>query len=215
MEPEFWEQRWATGQIGWHHDQVNEALSANLARLTRDRPSRVLVPLCGKSQDLVYLARAGHHAVGIELVEQAVHELFAEHGLTPKIATDVRGVRHETENLTLLQMDFFDVTRHDVGAVDCAYDRAALIALPPGERRRYVTHLLDLLPAGAPILLITLDYDDSSTSGPPFAVSDDEVRELFGPACDVEQLAQIAAEDVSERLRDAGARETTWILSRR
>jgi thiopurine S-methyltransferase len=215
MEPEFWQQRWATGQIGWHRDQVNEALSANLDRLTGGRPSRVLVPLCGKSQDLVFLARAGHHAVGIELVEQAVREFFAEQARRPKSAANAKGVRHETQNLTLLQMDFFDVTRDDVGALDCAYDRAALIALPPGERRRYVTHLLGLLPVHAPILLITLDYDGSSTSGPPFAVSDGEVRELFGPACEVEELAQIVAEDVSERLRDASARETTWLLSRR
>jgi thiopurine S-methyltransferase len=214
MEPGFWQQRWATGQVGWHREEVNEAVSANLDRLTSGRRSRILVPLCGKSRDLVYFARAGHDVVGIELVEQAVHEFFAEHDAKPTVVRGPRATRYRARSLTILQADFFDVTRDDVGEVDCAYDRAALIALPPEDRGRYVSHLLELLPSGAPILLVTLDYDDSATSGPPFAVSDEEVHERFGPSCAVERLAHGATRDVSERLRDAGARESTWLLTR-
>jgi thiopurine S-methyltransferase len=214
MEPGFWQQRWAAGQIGWHREEVNEAVSAHLDRLTSGRRSRILVPLCGKSRDLIYFARAGHDVVGIELVEQAVREFFAEHEAKPRIVTGPRATRYSARSLTILQADFFDVTRDDVGHIDCAYDRAALIALPIEDRGRYVSHLLELLPSGARILLVTLDYDESATGGPPFAVSDEEVHERFGPSCSVQRLAHGETRDVSERLRDAGARETTWLLTR-
>lgn len=215
MNPSFWRERWATGQIGWHREQVNASLRAHLGRLTHERPAQVLVPLCGKSRDLLYLLEQGHAVVGVEMVEQAVRELFAEQDVEPQTAAASWGTRYEVGGLTMLQADFFDVSRDDVGPVDCAYDRAALIAMPPESRGRYVAHLLDILPADARILLVTLSYDASQTSGPPFSVPDHEVRERFEASCVVECLASATTEDVSERLRQAGARESVWLLTRR
>ena len=60
------------------------------------------------------------------------------------------------------------------------YDRAALIALPPLMREQYAAHLNRVLAEGSRGLLITLDYEQSQKAGPPFAVSDDEVRLLLG-----------------------------------
>ncbi len=73
---------------------------------------------------------------------------------------------------------------------DCAavYDRAALIALPPLRRRRYVRELHALLPAGCRALLITLEYPPHEKQGPPFAVPEAEVRELYGRDWQVETL---------------------------
>jgi thiopurine S-methyltransferase len=65
---------------------------------------------------------------------------------------------------------------------DCAavYDRAALIALPPELRRRYVRELHARLPAGCRGLLISMEYPPHEKQGPPFAVPEIEVRELYG-----------------------------------
>lgn len=68
------------------------------------------------------------------------------------------------------------------------YDRASLIALPPDLRQDYVRHLCCLFPEGMRTLLVTLDYDQREMNGPPFAVSDDEVRHLYSGLANVELL---------------------------
>lgn len=59
------------------------------------------------------------------------------------------------------------------------YDRAALIALRPDLRRRYVDALYAALPSGSRGLLITLDYPQPQKAGPPFSVDAAEVHALF------------------------------------
>jgi thiopurine S-methyltransferase len=46
------------------------------------------------------------------------------------------------------------------------------------------------LPENCGILLITLDYDGSEMTGPPFNVTDSEVHELFSNDFTVERLRQ-------------------------
>jgi hypothetical protein len=71
------------GQIGFHEGAPNAFLQEHVAKLGASR--QVLVPLCGKSEDLAFLAARGHAVVGVELVEDAVRAFFSEHGLTPAV----------------------------------------------------------------------------------------------------------------------------------
>jgi len=65
----------------------------------------------------------------------------------------------------LLVGDFFALTPELLGPIDAVYDRAALIALPVEIRPRYVAVLRAVLPAGAPALVITLEYDQHAMTG--------------------------------------------------
>ncbi|MEZ4399393.1 MAG: thiopurine S-methyltransferase [Kofleriaceae bacterium] len=180
MDPSFWHARWEAGQIGFHEGRPNDFLVEFGARLGSAR--RVLVPLCGKSADLAYLAGLGHQVIGVELVEAAAAAFFAEHGLAPQV-DDVDGVRRYHHGaIAIVVGDLFDATTAQVGPADALYDRAALIALPASTRPRYVAHLRALLPAGAPGLVVTLDYPQTVMDGPPFALSDDEVRAYYPTA---------------------------------
>src|SRR4051812_30975699 len=125
MDPAFWRSRWQDKQIGFHEGKPNAFLARFAERLT----GRVLVPLCGKSEDLAYLESLGHEVVGIELAETAVSEFYAEHPGT---------------SVKIISGDFFAVTPEQVGRIDSIYDRAALIALPPDMRPRYAAHLQTL-----------------------------------------------------------------------
>jgi thiopurine S-methyltransferase len=177
MDPSFWQERWREGRIGFHEGQPNTLLERYGQRLGGTR--RVLVPLCGKSEDLAWLAAQGHQVVGVELVESAVRAFFAEHGLTPR-ESQVGGLRRfEAGAVTLVQGDFFACTAAELGACDAFYDRAALIALPPELRARYVRHLRGLLQPGAPGLVITLEYAQERMEGPPFSVLEAELRALY------------------------------------
>jgi thiopurine S-methyltransferase len=139
----------------------------------------VLVPLCGKAEDLAFLAAHGHEVVGIEIAEQAVREFFADHSLTPSIEPRGPYVAYTSPPITLLAGHFFAATPELLGPLDALYDRAALVALPLDLRPRYVQHLRALLPAAAPGLVITLEYDQRRIDGPPFSVLEPELRSLY------------------------------------
>jgi thiopurine S-methyltransferase len=175
-----WLARWRDGRIGFHEGQPNAFLDRYLARLAGAR--RVLVPLCGRSEAMALLAAHGYEVVGIELAESAVREFFELHALVPSVERHGPFIEYRAGSITLLVGNLFDTTPALVGATDALYDRAALIALPAELRTRYVAHLRTLLPAGAPGLVITMEYDAARMSGPPFPVAEDELRTLYAGA---------------------------------
>ncbi|UOB25651.1 thiopurine S-methyltransferase [Pseudomonas orientalis] len=180
MEPEFWRDRWARNQIGFHLPEVNPYLQRYWSQLGVAGGAKVLVPLCGKSLDLVWLASQGYHVMGVELSEQAVEAFFSEQGLAPQISQRGGFKVYQTSLIEVWCGDFFALDAQSVADCSALYDRAALIALPPLMRAQYTERLNALLGSGAKGLLITLDYDQMRKAGPPFAVSDDEVHVLLG-----------------------------------
>lgn len=211
MHEEFWQARWARNEIGFHRSEVHPALPAHWAGLGLAAGSEVLVPLCGRSLDMPWLAAHGHRVLGVELAEKAVHEFFAEQGLAAAVGADGALRRHQAEGIALLLGDFFAVTPAQTARCRGYYDRAALIALPAEMRRRYVAHLAALLPGDCAGLLVTLDYLQEQRPGPPFAVSDAEVRELYGADWQVELLTD---EDVLADNAGFHALGVSWLRER-
>jgi thiopurine S-methyltransferase len=205
MQPAFWHNRWENDLIGFHQQQVNPYLQQHWPALGIAPGARVLVPLCGKSLDMAWLAAQGHDVLGVELSERAVKDFFSEHEREPQVSQQGAFTVYRSEGIELWCGDFFALTAGDVRGCTGLYDRAAIIALPPAMRERYVAHLQQLLPSPCKGLLITLDYDQAVTDGPPFAVPDEEVERQFGEHW---QLAIAAQDDVlaqSPRFIKAGA----------
>ena len=190
MDSQFWRERWARNQIGFHLPEVNPSLQRHWPQLRLAAGAKVLVPLCGKSLDLVWLASQGHRVLGVELSERAVDAFFSEQGLTPRISQ--RGVFkvYQADVIEVWCGDFFALEADALLDCTALYDRAALIALPPLMRVRYTEHLNALLVAGCKGLLITLDYDQAQKAGPPFAVTDEEVKVLLGAQWGLEVLEE-------------------------
>ncbi|NQD55442.1 thiopurine S-methyltransferase [Pseudomonas sp. CM25] len=179
MEPAFWQQRWADNQIGFHQAQVNPYLQQYWPQLQLAPGSRVLVPLCGKSLDLVWLAGQGYRVSGVELSRRAVEDFFREHGLEAEVRQCGVFEVWRSGDLELWCGDFFALRSEDIGDCVGLYDRAALIALPVEMRARYMQALSALLPEGCRGLVVTLEYDQSLLAGPPFSVGDGELRRGF------------------------------------
>jgi thiopurine S-methyltransferase len=175
-----WLPRWREGRIGFHEGRPNDLLVHHAARLADCR--RVLVPLCGKAEDLVFLAARGHDVVGIELAPSIARRgPFVTYEIGPgNVAAEPSA--GPAGAITLLSGDFFAVSPELLGPVDALYDRAALVALPPELRPPYVARLRALVPAGAPALVITYEYDQAAVGGPPFSVLEDELRALYAGA---------------------------------
>ena len=180
MEHSFWLARWQEGKTAFHEGTPNGFLTRHHAWLADCR--RILVPLCGKTEDLAYLAGHGHEVVGIELVEDAVTQFFSEHATTPAITASGALTVYTAGPITIIAGDFFATTHALVGPIDAIYDRAALVALPNDLRDRYVAHLRVLAPDAKRELLVSLDYPVGSAEGPPFSVDEAEVRARFAGA---------------------------------
>lgn len=192
---DFWSTRWGAGQIGFHRERPNERLVSEFDRAFGSldaRHSRVLVPLCGKSVDLTWLGERFAEVVGVEFVPEAAHAYARESGREHRHGrwgASKDGPPHVTVgNVHILVSDFFACGPGLIGRFEAAYDRAALIALPPSLRPSYAAHLASLLTNGGRALIVTLDYPQALRSGPPFAIADDDVYALFAPHGLVERL---------------------------
>ncbi len=177
MDPDFWHARWREGRIGFHEGKPNEHLIEFADHLGL-ASARVVVPLCGKTADLAWLAARAKEVVGVELVPSAVEAFFAERELVAERRTVGELTAFSAANLTLFAGDFFALTPDVAGKFDVCFDRAALVALPPTLRERYVAHCRSLYVADTRTLLVTFDHDGPATE-PPFSVPTDAVRALY------------------------------------
>jgi thiopurine S-methyltransferase len=191
MEREFWLERWEKEEIGFHQNEINPYLSQYWQDLHLAHDSTVFVPLCGKSLDMLWLRKQGHRVLGVELSPIAVEAFFRENGYTPQHAARDGFETCEADGIRILCGDFFNLQQSDMAQVGAVYDRASLVALPPEMRERYARHLVSILPAGTQILLITFDYPQAEMSGPPFAVSVEEVGALYREHAELRLLAQL------------------------
>ncbi|EKE71497.1 thiopurine S-methyltransferase [Gallaecimonas xiamenensis] len=189
MQADFWHQKWASGEIGFHQQQGNPQLQAQLGRLALSPGARLFLPLCGKTRDIAWLLAQGFDVAGAELSPLAIRQLFAELGVEPQI--EDKGPLHcySAPGIAIWVGDIFALNAGQLGPVDAVFDRAALVALPGDMRPLYAQHLQDLT-RQAPQLLVTFDYDQAAQAGPPFSVGFDEVQSLYGDAYQVELLAR-------------------------
>ncbi len=210
--PDFWHQKWASNQIGFHLEDVNPLLIKHWQATKPQRDDKVLVPLCGKTEDLIWLAQRHDEIQGAELSKIAVRSFFAEHFYTP-IVTPVSG-QHELyqfDELSIYVGDFFTAP---LSKADIVYDRAALVALPESMRVQYAEHLKSLLSDKGRILLVTLDYVQEEMSGPPFNVHEDEVTRLFS-GFKITRLERDEADDTHPKIAKKGLSrfaEEVWLI---
>ena len=205
-----WEQSWKEGRIGFHLSSANPSL-VKYAQLL-DGCTNILVPLCGKTLDMHFLHDKGHQIFGVELVQQAITDFFAEWNVSPTI--DNNSYSHE--GITLLESNIFAINTSNFPTLHGIFDRAALVALPPHIRAQYAQLLLSLLPAQSKILLITYDMPHPQEEGPPFPVRQHDIPALFHNASSVQLLEEIhntAAEEPRLALRGVEwSKEHIWLI---
>ena len=188
---ESWLERWREGRIGWHEEGGNASLKRHWSAGGR----RVLVPMCGKSVDMLWLEDRGNEVVGVELSDIAARAFFEENALRYTIrqgrlpayvAEDrCRGIGHRGSG--------------------------ALVATPAEQRPDYARHIDALLAPDACKLVITLEYDDEIATGPPYSISPQEIRGYWPELQAVDRYDDI--ENGPPKFREAGLTEmfeTVW-----
>ncbi len=209
MEANFWHQKWEKSEIGFHRNETNPFLLAHFEKLNLAKGSRVFLPLCGKTRDFAWLLANGYRVAGVELSTIAIQSLFEDLGVEPTISRLDNLTHYSAENIDIYVGDIFNLSTELIGIVDGVYDRAALVALPNGMRDAYTSHLLKLTKA-PPQLLVTYEYDQRLVNGPPFSISEDEVKRHYAA---IYELQLVEHKDVVGGLRQkAASTETAWLL---
>ncbi|CAH1090459.1 Thiopurine S-methyltransferase [Candidatus Nitrotoga sp. 1052] len=204
MDTDYWCERWARSETGFHQNEINTHLQRFWPALNLAPGSRVFVPLCGKSRDMLWLRGQGHEVVGVEICPLAVEAFFAESGLQASVTKHGAFNLYQTEGLRLYCGDFFQMTSEDMAGVSAVFDRASLIALPPSMRSAYAAHMQTILASGVNTLLVTFDYPQHEMQGPPFSVKEPEVKALYEKTGEVRLLHNADILDKEPRFRDKG-----------
>jgi thiopurine S-methyltransferase len=154
----------------------------------------ILVPLCGKTRDLLFLKEQGLKVIGIEGNRIPIEEFKKESGLELREGTSNDYViSHETEDGSLriyqadfLTLDFLPLTK----TIDCVWDRAALNAITVDQRSAYIASVKKLLKQPFKYLLSAYEYDSSKGNGPPYSLPFMDIQQLFGDFATIIKLEE-------------------------
>ena len=204
MKKEFWHQRWALDEIGFHRKDLNPFLLEHWPELNASENDSVFVPLCGKSVDLLWLSQRCKKVLGIELSQKAVEDFFSSNDMTPQITKSEHFSLYQAANIHILCGDLFKLEQADIADCTLIYDRASLVAFPPDMRTLYAKKLDQLFNFPHKRLLITFDYDQQLMNGPPFAVSPNEVNELLAEDYHIKRLESASVIEQNKRFKEKG-----------
>lgn len=205
---EEWQEKWVDHKIGFHKEQGHQLLKKHLDTFLKDKSGlRVFFPLCGKAVEMKWFADRGHSVVGVEISELGIQEFFTEQNLSysEEPIVEIPGAKvfkSSSGNISLYCCNLFDLPRANIGKFDRIWDRGALVAINPCDRQRYADIMLSLMRKGFQYLLCVLSYDPTKHSGPPFYVSDAEIKRLFGSVCNSQCLEKV--DIFEERYKDWG-----------
>jgi len=183
---DLWLQFWRDQRTDFHQTVVNPLLSKFWSSLDLARGSRVFVPLCGKSLDMIWLAQQGHDVIGVELSPVAVRDFFRENGLKPVKRRQGQFTLWNYGKLSILCGDYFALTKADLGLFDTVYDRAALTALPENSRRLYVAQLRRIIPKTAKVFLLTIEDAAENASLSQAIGVDEEIKTLYSDSFEID-----------------------------
>ncbi|MDO8954454.1 MAG: thiopurine S-methyltransferase [Gammaproteobacteria bacterium] len=201
-----WIGHWKNNNIGFHLPNVNPLFEQYWPKLTISKTGSILVPLCGKTLDLAWLAHHGYYVIGVELSDIACEAFFIENVIPFKTQKLAEFTRYYSTHIELYCGDFFALCSAMLPPISAVYDRAALIALPYNLRQDYARHLTNLLPDNAEMLIITYD-SPNAVKGPPYSVSNTEINALYGKHFHIEQLAHFLQNAAPKHLQAKGYEE--------
>lgn len=189
MTNDFWLERWVSGKIGFHQEEVYHKLIEFWPKLPTN--SKVLVPLCGKSNDMVWLAEQGYQVTGVELSPLAIMQFLSDNDFTFNTQVE-KGFKVHTVHELPLRMVEGDYFHFQEQGFDACYDRAAMVAMSKLKRPNYVQHTLKRLASNAKLLLISLQHDGVADT-PPYSVLAQEIISLWGA-----KISKIASENLTQ-----------------
>jgi thiopurine S-methyltransferase len=113
--------------------------------------------------------------------------------------------------MCLLKGDFFDLDHQTTsGTFDAVWDRGSMVAITPDLRDKYADVLGKLISPGGKILLVALERregeEEARNAGPPFSLSEADVRNIYSRKDWVESITLLEEIDVFAKAPAEAAR---------
>ena len=165
MDENFWIEKWKKGKIPFHVDEVSPYLMKYFSLLSDQKDllgvEHALVPLCGKTKDIIWLSDQGLKTTGVELSSQAIEQFFSENKLRFRNNINEKFDNYECldKKIKMVLGNFFKLNSKDIGPIDFIYDYKAYLAIPKEMRKQYVSKLNVFLSAHGHILLLVFDFE--------------------------------------------------------
>lgn len=174
-----WERAWRDQNTPWVNAKSDLFLKAERHRLKRWRAGKALVPLAGNSPAVRMLHDLGMDVTAVEYVPAAVRALLREQFPRYKIRRQEtpHGRAYRGRRLTVRQEDFFLLPTD--ARFDLIYDRAAIVAILPRQRKRYAKILCRAAAAGGALFIVAYEFIGKRRAAPPFSLSRAELLKLF------------------------------------
>jgi len=163
-----WEKRYEQNDTPWDKGVPAPAL----VRFLREKgfSGRVLIPGCGRGHDVRALGmQPGCSAVGIDLSPMAIAD-----------ATQLAAQAGMGASVRFVVGDFFQLPAEMRGSFDGLVEHTCFCAIEPRLRPDYVHAASSVLRSGGKIFGIFY-LNPAKEIGPPFAVSKQELSDLFEP----------------------------------
>ena len=198
-ELDDWHSKWTSlkdGALpGWHLSGTNPSLvtidgEPFVKENDRTIPirGRVLVPLCGATDDMQYLSNfdAVTEVVGVEISERAIDVFFKAHSLTPNIEPLSKsstsngssdGCVYVSGKIKIFKMDMLLFA--DSEKFDFIWDRASLMAIDPCYRSKYCQVMESCLKGAGDYVVVGIEYPEGPFTGPPRMIHDRQIKECF------------------------------------
>ena len=181
---DFWSPLYRTGDTRFDKGRIAPPI-ARMA-LEGDLPrGRVLVPGAGRGHDALALARLGFEVTAVDIAPEACAAAAA--------AARALGVALEVRCEDVL-VDTLAARR---GSFDGIVEHTFFCAIDPARRPDWVDASADLLRPGG--VLVGLFFVLGRPGGPPFDVTEPEIRGLFGARFALERL-RLARDSFPDRL---------------
>ncbi|MBA3024204.1 MAG: thiopurine S-methyltransferase [Gammaproteobacteria bacterium] len=214
----LWLAFWRDQRTDFHQSVANPLLTKFWPELGLAQGSRVFVPLCGKSLDMLWLAQQGHEVIGVELSPVAVEDFFRESGLHPTQQQVGELTLWRDGKISILCGDYFALTQSELGMIDTVYDRSALTALPEEIRGLYVAQLSRLVSDTAVVFLLTVEDAAEDATMKQATGVDEEIARLYTGDFDIALTyveSVFEADPVSASLPDIRAEYKVYRLTAR
>ena len=176
MELSYWQSRWKKQKIGFHMPGGYPGLRKHWLRLDLRSNPTILVPLCGKTVDMVWLEQQNATVIGSEISEDAVLEFMEENERNYSTKSYADFKIYQTGDIQIWQGDFMKLPVSKLPTIDLIYDKAALVALPREKRAPYMKKILNFCTDNTRILLHHFEYPQEEMPGPPFSVPLREIK---------------------------------------
>ncbi|MCM8534773.1 MAG: TPMT family class I SAM-dependent methyltransferase [Lentisphaeraceae bacterium] len=170
--PDTWEAIYQTNDAGWDIKKPAPPFEELLERQPDWLTSGELINLgCGRGHDAAFFARNEFNVTAVDFAPTAI-----------------AGVQEYSESLTNLNPllgDILQLPSHLNDSFDYVLEHTCFCAIPTTKRQDYVTAAFNLLKPEGILFGLFYRFDPADDKGPPFAISEEELRQLFEPKFDI------------------------------